>query len=246
MTDYNRQRLLRRMFDAALSAAQPALCLPAHLPGPTVADPSTCADALAILRRYRIDAPVQVQRILDDGEGESVKPGDTRLLGHETHTITAPQIALEAAAAIARNAGLVPYILGDSLEGEARELGKAMAGIGRQVVVHGQPFEPPCVLLSGGETTVTLKGNGRGGRNVEFCCRWRSSSTGCRACTPSQLTPTAWMAPKKSPVRFSRPTRSRKLGSWVSKPAPAWMPTTAMASSRLWATRSSPARRRPM
>lgn len=136
--------------------------------GPTVADPSTCADALAILRRYRIDAPVQVQRTLESGDGESVKPGDARLLGHETHLITAPQIALEAAATIARNAGMVPYILGDSLEGEARELGKTMAGIARQVVVHGQPFEPPCVLLSGGETTVTLKGNGRGGRNVEF------------------------------------------------------------------------------
>ncbi len=82
--------------------------------------------------------------------------------------ITAPQIALEAAAQVARDAGITPYILGDSLEGEARDIGKALAGIARQVAVHGQPFETPCVLLSGGETTVTIRGDGRGGRNVEF------------------------------------------------------------------------------
>jgi glycerate 2-kinase len=136
--------------------------------GPTVADPTTCADALAILSRYRIEVPAAVRALLESGAGETVKPGDSRLLGIETRIITAPQIALEAAASVAREAGLTPYILGDSLEGEARDLGKAMAGIARQVAVHGQPFEAPCVLLSGGETTVTLKGHGRGGRNVEF------------------------------------------------------------------------------
>ena len=136
--------------------------------GPTVADPTTCADALAILARYRIDVPVAVRSLLETGAGETIKPGDARLQGIVTRMITAPQIALEAAAAVAREAGLTPYILGDSLEGEARDLGKAMAGIARQVVVHGQPFSAPCVLLSGGETTVTLKGSGRGGRNVEF------------------------------------------------------------------------------
>lgn len=136
--------------------------------GPTVADPTTCADALAILTRHRIDVPVAVHALLQSGAGETVKPGDARLQGIETRIITAPQIALEAAASIAREAGLTPYILGDSLEGEARDLGKAMAGMARQVVKHGQPFATPCVLLSGGETTVTLKGTGRGGRNVEF------------------------------------------------------------------------------
>ena len=136
--------------------------------GPTVPDPTTCADALAIIERYRIDVPAAVRALLASGDGESVKPDDPRLSGIQTRMITAPQIALEAAAAVAREAGLTPYILGDSLEGEARDLGKAMAGITRQVVVHGQPFTPPCVLLSGGETTVTLKGSGRGGRNVEF------------------------------------------------------------------------------
>jgi hydroxypyruvate reductase len=82
--------------------------------------------------------------------------------------IATPQMALEAAAAIAREAGIAPVILGDSIEGEARDVGKVMAGIARQVATHGQPVAPPCVLLSGGETTVTVRGNGRGGRNVEF------------------------------------------------------------------------------
>jgi hydroxypyruvate reductase len=136
--------------------------------GPTVADPTTCADALAIIDRYRISVPAHARRLLESGEGESVKPGDPRLAGAETRMITAPQIALETAAKVARDAGITPYILGDSLEGEARDLGTVMAGIARQVVVHGQPFATPCALLSGGETTVTLKGSGRGGRNVEF------------------------------------------------------------------------------
>jgi glycerate 2-kinase len=136
--------------------------------GPTVADPTTCADALAIVDRYRIGVPPAVRVLLENGQGETVKPGDARLAGIETRIITAPQIALEAAAKVAREAGLTPYILGDSLEGEARDLGKALAGIARQVCAHGQPFTSPCVLLSGGETTVTLRGSGRGGRNVEF------------------------------------------------------------------------------
>ena len=136
--------------------------------GPTVADPTTCADALAIVARYGIALPDHVRALLESGRGESVKPGDARLAGVETRLITAPQMALEAAAQVARDAGLTPHILGDSLEGEARDVGKTLAGIARQVVLHGQPFTPPCVLLSGGETTVTIRGDGRGGRNVEF------------------------------------------------------------------------------
>jgi len=136
--------------------------------GPTVADPTTCADALAIIERYRIDVAPAVRRLLECGDGETVKPGDARLRGVDTRMVTAPQVALEAAAQVARAAGLTPFILGDSLEGEARDLGMALAGIARQVAVRGQPFAAPCVLLSGGETTVTLKGRGRGGRNVEF------------------------------------------------------------------------------
>ena len=136
--------------------------------GPTVADTTTCADALAIVDRYGIDLPRGVRESLARGERECVKPDDPRLARSELRMITAPQVALEAAARVAREAGLPAWILGDSLEGEARDLGKAMAGIARQVRLRGQPFAPPCVLLSGGETTVTVKGRGRGGRNVEF------------------------------------------------------------------------------
>jgi hydroxypyruvate reductase len=136
--------------------------------GPTVGDPTTCADALAIIDRYRMAVPGAVRSLLESGAGESVKPGDPRLARSEIRMITAPQIALEAAARVAREAGIPAHILGDSLEGEARDLGKAMAGIARQVATRGQPFAAPCVLLSGGETTVTVRGAGRGGRNVEF------------------------------------------------------------------------------
>jgi len=136
--------------------------------GPTVADPTTCADALAIVERYRMRVPDAVRRLLASGAGESIKPGDPRLARSELRMITAPQVALEAAAKVARDAGLAAHILGDSLEGEARDLGKAMAGIARQVALRGQPFDTPCVLLSGGEATVTVRGTGRGGRNVEF------------------------------------------------------------------------------
>ncbi|MDS4013193.1 MAG: glycerate kinase [Candidatus Accumulibacter sp.] len=136
--------------------------------GPTVGDPTTCADALAILRRYAIALPRQVVDLLESGRGESIKPGDARLARVETQLVATPQQALEAAAAVARRAGLATHILGDAIEGEAREVGKVMAGIALQVATRGQPFAAPCVLLSGGETTVTVRGQGRGGRNVEF------------------------------------------------------------------------------
>lgn len=136
--------------------------------GPTVPDPTTCADALAILRRYRIDLPAQVLRVLESGDGETLKPGDPRLPAIETRFLTTPQLALEAAARVASEAGLAVHILGDAIEGEAREVAKVMGGIARQIARRGEPFSAPCVLLSGGETTVTVKGNGRGGRNVEF------------------------------------------------------------------------------
>jgi glycerate 2-kinase len=136
--------------------------------GPTVPDPTTCEDALAILRRYAIEVPANVRRLLESGEGETVKPGDPRLAGIETRMIVTPQMALEAAALVARDSGVPAYILGDRLEGEARDVGTVMGGIALQVADRRQPFAPPCVLLSGGETTVTVRGNGRGGRNVEF------------------------------------------------------------------------------
>jgi hydroxypyruvate reductase len=140
--------------------------------GPTVADPSTCAQALEILDRHAIALPVPVRRLLESGEAESIKPGDERLPPIETRFVATPQAALEAAAEVARRAGLSVHLLGDAIEGEAREVGRVLAGIARQVARRGQPFAAPCVLLSGGETTVTLRrpehGQGRGGRNVEF------------------------------------------------------------------------------
>jgi hydroxypyruvate reductase len=136
--------------------------------GPTVADTTSCADALAILLRYRIDIAAPVRALLESGAGETIKPGDVRLANSSMAMITAPQIALEAAADVARAAGITPHILGDSLEGEARDVAKTLAGITLQVALRGQPFKAPCVLLSGGETTVTMRGHGRGGRNVEF------------------------------------------------------------------------------
>ena len=136
--------------------------------GPTTADPTTCADALDIVRRYAIELPVNVRAVLESGQGESPKPGDPRLAHAESRMVATPQMALEAAARVARRAGVAAHILGDSIEGEARDVGKVMAGIALQVAQRGQPLHAPCVLLSGGETTVTVRGSGRGGRNVEF------------------------------------------------------------------------------
>lgn len=136
--------------------------------GPTVADPTTCADALAIVRRYGLTLPEEALVVLESGVGESIKPGDERITGVETRMIATPQMALEAAAAVAQGAGVMAYILGDAIEGEARDVGKVLAGIALQVADRGQPVAAPCVLLSGGETTVTVSGTGRGGRNVEF------------------------------------------------------------------------------
>lgn len=136
--------------------------------GPTVGDTTTCADALAIVQRYGIAMPDRVRALLTSGRGESIKPHDARLAHTQTHIVATPQMALEAAARVACQAGLPAYILGDSVEGEARDVGKVMAAIALQVARQGQPFKTPCVLLSGGEATVTLRGDGRGGRNVEF------------------------------------------------------------------------------
>ncbi|MEL6198110.1 MAG: glycerate kinase [Pseudomonadota bacterium] len=134
--------------------------------GPTVGERSTPAEAAAILARYAIDPPASVAAHLAATEG-CPGPDDPRLAATQNRVIAAPQLSLEAAAQAARAAGITPMILGDSLEGEARHVGRVLAGIATQVLQHNQPLPRPCVLLSGGETTVTLKGDGRGGRNVE-------------------------------------------------------------------------------
>lgn len=136
--------------------------------GPTVPDPTTFADAQAVIEKYGIDLPANVKKHLDRARDESPKPGDRAFANTKTVMIATPQMALEAAAKVAREAGITPVILGDAIEGEAREVAQVMAGIARQVRRHGQPARTPCVLLSGGETTVTIRGKGRGGRNAEF------------------------------------------------------------------------------
>jgi glycerate 2-kinase len=143
--------------------------------GPTVPDASSCADALAILKRYAIAVPAAIQAQLESGALETPKPGDSRFAGHEVHLIATPQQSLEAAAAAARAAGIHAYILSDEIEGESREVGKVHAALARAVSQGQGAFSKPCVILSGGETTVTVRKRpegaprGRGGRAGEFC-----------------------------------------------------------------------------
>jgi len=137
--------------------------------GPTVADASTCADALALCKRYGIELPAAARDGLESGAFETPKPGDAVFAGHQVHLIATPQQSLEAAAAVARAAGIDAHILSDEMEGESREVGKVQAALARAVALRSQPFKKPCVILSGGETTVTVKSKGgRGGRATEF------------------------------------------------------------------------------
>ncbi len=114
------------------------------------------------------EVPPELRQRLQSGELETPKPGDPRLARSEFRLIASPRQMLEAAAAEAHRLGVMPLILGDALEGEAREVGKFMAGMAKSCAQHGYPAAKPCVLLSGGETTVTVRGQGRGGRNTEF------------------------------------------------------------------------------
>ncbi|MBC7908079.1 MAG: glycerate kinase [Rhodospirillaceae bacterium] len=136
--------------------------------GPCVPDPSTFAQAREVLARYRIAPPEAVARLLAEQVDETPKPGDPRL-AHASATIVATaQEALEAAAMVAISHGWLPLVLGDAIEGEAREVARVMASIARSIQRHQQPVPCPAVLISGGETTVTVNGQGRGGRNAEF------------------------------------------------------------------------------
>jgi glycerate 2-kinase len=134
--------------------------------GPTVADPTTAVDALKVLDSHAIEIPAELRRRLASGELETPKPGD--LAAGAFRLVASPRQMLEAAAAEARRLGVMPLILGDAIEGEAREVGRVLAGIAVACGRHGFPAQKPCVLLSGGETTVTVRGAGRGGRNTEF------------------------------------------------------------------------------
>jgi len=177
---------VRKHLSAIKGGRLAALCAPARLvtllisdvpgddpqviaSGPTVPDASTCADALAILRRYGIAIPDAARAGLESGAFETPKPGDPLFAGHQVRLIATPQDSLEAAAALARQHGLDAHILSDAIEGESREVGKVHAALARAVAQRGQPFQRPCVILSGGETTVTVRGQGgRGGRASEF------------------------------------------------------------------------------
>lgn len=136
--------------------------------GPTFPDATTCAEALAILRKYAIPLPDQLGQDLTSGNNETPKPDDARFAGNSYALIATAQHALEAAASCARRAGVTPYILSNHMEGEARDVGMMHAAIAQQIAQFNQPVKKPCVLLSGGETTVTVRGSGRGGRNAEF------------------------------------------------------------------------------
>ncbi|MBZ0059625.1 MULTISPECIES: glycerate kinase [unclassified Leclercia] len=134
--------------------------------GPTVADSSTTEEALEIIARYGLDLPEPVMRVMRTPRAP-VTPAD---IDEDIRLIATPSGALAAAAEVARRMGYTPLILGDALEGESAQLGIVMAGIAKSVKQHGLPVKGPAVLLSGGETTVTIgdTGCGRGGRNTEF------------------------------------------------------------------------------
>ena len=143
--------------------------------GPTVPDATSCGDAVAILQRYGIAVPGAIMSLLEQGALETPKPGEAAFAGQQLHMIATPQQSLEAAAAAARAANMEAHILSDEIEGESREVGKVHAALARAVAQRGQPFHRPCVILSGGETTVTVRKQpegtprGRGGRAGEFC-----------------------------------------------------------------------------
>ena len=145
--------------------------------GPTVPDPSTFAEARAIVAKYAIEVPASVSRHLQEAKSETPK----RLTNARATLIASPQKSLLAAAQVAREAGYKPLILGDSIEGEAREVGFVHAGIALQATRFGQPIKPPCAIISGGETTVTLRGHGVGGRNVEFLLALALKLNGAKA-----------------------------------------------------------------
>ncbi len=136
--------------------------------GPTVPDPTTFSDALEILRRYRIQPTPAIQALLEAAQEETPKPGENIFSRNQVRLVATPQLMLEAAAKEAEQLGITPIILSDRIEGEAREVAKVHAAIAKQIKHRDQPINSPALILSGGETTVTVRGKGKGGRNTEF------------------------------------------------------------------------------
>ena len=146
---------------------------PTHIAsGPCTPDPTYYPDALAVLERYRLDVPSGIQKVLDAGcrqlRDETPKPGSTVFKHVENHVIASNRLSLQAAKAFFQRQGINAVILGDTVTGEAREVAKAYAALAREVRFYPDVLKPPVVLLCGGETTVTVQGAGRGGRNTEF------------------------------------------------------------------------------
>ena len=136
--------------------------------GPTVASRATRADALDIIKRYDMSLPDSVVAWMASDACEAPRPDDPAFDNDEVHVIAAAQLSLEAAAKMAEEAGWKTHILSDAIEGEASDVGQVLAAIARQSALRDQPFERPCIILSGGETTVTVRHKGKGGRNTEL------------------------------------------------------------------------------
>jgi hydroxypyruvate reductase len=136
--------------------------------GPTLPDSTTREEALAVLDRFKIKDPQSVRTLLESSQSETPKPGDWRFARHRVEVVASAQRSLVAAATFARNGGIEAYVLSDSIQGEARDVGRDQALMALGVAREKIPFTPPCVILSGGETTVTVRGAGKGGRNVEY------------------------------------------------------------------------------
>ncbi len=136
--------------------------------GPTVPDLSTSLDAIQILNKYQIKVSRNIMRHLKSNSSETPKPDDPKFTGNEIKVIATPQKSLDAAADFSKKESISPIILSNQICGESREVALVHGAIAKQIQKYNQPISPPCVILSGGETTVTLKGNGRGGRNLEF------------------------------------------------------------------------------
>ena len=146
--------------------------------GPTIADAATSADALEIIERYELDLPEVVMRHLKDGNDEPPLPSDPRFARNEVKLVASAAIALDAAAEVARKAGVETIVLSDAIEGEAAEVGRQHAAIVAKISHRGLATQGPMLLLSGGETTVTIRGKGKGGRNSEFLLSFACAISG--------------------------------------------------------------------
>ncbi|MER9964394.1 glycerate kinase [Mesorhizobium sp. M0045] len=136
--------------------------------GPTVPDIGSRKDALASIAAYGMNLPASVMAHINSPAADAPRPDDPRFIRNEVHLIASAGVSLEAAAAEAKRQGIQAVILSDSIEGEAREVGGVHAAIAREVATRNRPFAKPVLILSGGETTVTLRAKGKGGRNSEF------------------------------------------------------------------------------